>query len=233
MKHYIKEIFEKDSQEKRIHGKFIRYSKGNFTGPLIKIKKQKDSLKIKSSFHIVDELLWLATKYTSEKDVNIKGTISYNMDLSAEFEELGLKYMKVSKSRGIYKYQIDNVVNIDNFVNKMADYNPLLSFTSKNVKITTKKSFPKPNKEITNNFCYLELPLEAEEEIYSNFCFDIDERPKDIDISHTIIIDEIVFPDKKDISFEQLRRESQRKGTIKRELQYNGNHIKKEKSIIV
>lgn len=38
--HYIKDVFKKQETE-HAHNKFIRYSKGNFVGPIINIKVSK------------------------------------------------------------------------------------------------------------------------------------------------------------------------------------------------
>jgi len=228
MEHYIKEIFEKKESE-RVHKKFLRYSKGTFTGPLITIKKTSENIKIKSSFHIIDELLYLTSKYTTDKNVHIKGVIIYNKDLGPEFGSIGLKYLKVSKTRSIYKYTLDNEVDIKKFTNIFLKYKPLINFVSKNTKLTSKKNFPKPNNEISNSFCHAELPLEAEKEIINMFCFDIKKPVKNVKISHEFIIDEVIFPENTEkLTFEEVRRLAKRKGKIKRIIENNGE--KKEYS---
>ncbi len=228
MGHYIKNIFE-NKQNEKVHNKLIRYSKGFFEGPKIKIRKQKDNIKIKSSFHIVDELLELVVKYNTENIVLIKGVIIYNEDLEKKFEELGLKYVKVTKSRGIHKYELNHEVDIKKFFEVFNNYNPLVSFTTKDVKITTKKSFPKPNKEISDSFCYIQLPISAEKEVYESFCFDIkDEYPKFVDISHDIIVEEVIFPKTDLEDFKEIRRLAKRKGKIKRYVKYDKKTLESE-----
>ncbi len=227
MEHYIKKIFKKKPDE-RTHNKFIRYSKGTFTGPLITIRVMKSKIRIKSSFHIIDELIALAVKYSAEKNAHIKGTIVYNKDLSEEFLKIGLKYLKLTKSRGIYKYQIDNDLDLEEFSKIFLKYNPLINFSTSNVKLTSKKNFPKPNKEISKDFCYLELPKEAEKEVFKEFCFDIKDTPKTVEIEHTIIVDNITFPEKECTSFEEMRRKAIREGEIIRKVSY-GDKIKESK----
>lgn len=217
MEHFIKEVFKNKKISTRAHEKFIRYSKGIYVGPLIKISKQKEKIKIKSSFHIVDELIHLAAKFSKEEDAQIKGTINHNEDLAEEFAKIGIKYIKVKKSRGIFKYEIDNILNLKTFEKNMLKYNPLINFSTSNVKLTTKKSFPKPSKDITSNFCYLELPLESADYVYKFFAFDIKETPKKtVDISHEFIIEEVIYPENKNLDFKQIRELSKRKGKVKR-----------------
>lgn len=233
MEHFIKEVFDNKKISNRTHEKFIRYSKGVYVGPLIKISKQKEKIKIKSSFHIVDELIHLAAKFSKEDDTHIKGTINHNEDLSEEFSKIGIKYIKVKKSRGIFKYEIDNILNLKTFEENMLKYNPLVNFSTSNVKLTTKKSFPKPSKEITSNFCYLELPLEASDYVNKFFAFDLEEKTKKtIDISHEFIIDEVIYPEDKNLDFKLIRELSKRKGKIKRTLKIGTNIEESEVNLL-
>jgi len=218
--HYIKDIFEGKKTE-HAHNKFIRYSKGNFVGPLLKIKIQKAGIKVAASFHFIDELLELAGKVLGDRIVNIKGTLVWNKDLSAELEKLGIKYIKVTKSRGIFKYALDNDVNLKEFIDVFNDYFILITIKTEGFTLVTKSAFPKPNKEFGADFCKIMFPIDMKDEILSEFAFDVKDtsKIKDIEIKHEIDIDEIVVPNTD--NFEEARRLATRKGEIRRNIYIN------------
>ena len=220
--HYIKDIFEGKKTD-HAHNKFVRYSKGNFIGPLLKIKIQKAGIKLAASFHFVDELLELAAEVLGDKIVHIKGTLIWNKDLSDELERLGIKYIKVSKSRGIFKYSLDNDVNLKEFINSFNNYFILITVKTDGFSLVTKSAFPKPNKEFGADFCKVIFPIEMKNEILSEFAFDIDDttKIKDIEIKHEIDIDEIIVPETDD--FEKARRLATRKGEVRRKIYINKN----------
>lgn len=230
--HYIKDIFE-DTPTQHSHDKFIRYSKGVFVGPLINIKFTKTNVKISASFHFVDELLVLATKVLGNKDIFVKGSIVWNEDLSPKLATFGIKYSKVSKSRGIYKYQLENEVRFKDFIDSMRNYNILLTMKTDEVSVSTKSSFPKPNKEFGADFCKAIFPKSMAKEILAEFCFDVKEKaPKDVRITHTLEVNDIILP-KDAPNFEVARREAKRVGLIKREVTVDGKQTLTEKEFSV
>ncbi len=219
--HYIKDIFENKKTE-HAHNKFIRYSKGEFIGPLIKIKVQKTGIKVGASFHFVDEMLELAADILGEQIIHIKGSLVWNSDLSADLEKLGIKYLKVTKSRGIFKYILDNDVNLKKFIDVFNNYNLLITVKTPNFTLVTKPSFPKPNKEFGPDFCKVLFPIELKDKILSEFAFDIEpEKIKEVYITHEIDINEIELP--KAETFEEARRLAIRKGEIRRKIYLNGS----------
>lgn len=216
--HYIKDIVENNVTE-HAHNKFLRYSKGNFVGPLMKIKFGKSDVKVYGSFHFVDELLILVAEYLGSKVVHVKGSLVWNSDLTPELAKLGIMYSKVTKSRGIFKYVLENDVNIKDFVEYMGKYNVLVSIKD-DVSLVTKSSFPKPNKEFTNDFCKAVFPASFAKRILEEFAFETKELPKEVVIEHRILIDDIELPDVE--SFEEARRLAKRKGTLIRKVIVDG-----------
>lgn len=218
--HYIKDIFEKNITN-HTHNKFVRYSRGTFTGPLIRLKVQKSSIKIAASAHFIDELLYFVEKILKDKIVHVKGVVVWNKDLNEKFEELGIKYIKVSKSRGIFKYTIDNEVNITDFIEAFKNYNLLINIKTDEISMTTKSNFPKPNKEVAKDFCKCTFPISLKDELFSEFAFDIKNvKAKDIIIKHKIIITDIELPEIDD--FEKARKLATRIGTLERITSVNG-----------
>lgn len=223
--HYMKDVFEGKVSE-HAHNKFVRYSKGNFVGPLINIKISKANVKVSASFHFVDELLMMVAKVLGDKVVHVEGTLVWNEDLSVELAKLGIKYSKVSKSRGIFKYSLENDVNIKDFVQEAIKYNVLVKIKEEEVSLVTKNAFIKPNKEFGPDFCKAVFPIEMADEILSEFAFDVKgEKLKDIRITHAFTIDDIILP-KDAPDFETARKEAKRVGLAKRVVLINNSETK-------
>lgn len=215
--HYIKDIFQGNTTQ-HAHEKFVRYSKGHFVGPLITIKQTPSGTKVGTSFHLVDELLHLITEVIGNERVHVTGSIVWNSDLSDELLKLGIKYSKVTKARGIFKYVLDNDVAFKDFVDAMCNYNILVNLKHPKVSIACKSSFPKPNKEFGADFCKCLFPKDMDSRLFEEFAFDIEKQtPKEVIIKHTIEVDDIKLP--QDVaSFEEARRLATREGMLIRHI---------------
>jgi len=227
--HYIKDIFNNNKTE-HAHSKFIRYSKGKFVGPLLKVKIQKEKIKISGSFHYIDEFLEIIANELKSKIIHIKSNIIWNKDLTEELEKLGIKYTKVSKSRGIFNYTLDNEVNLKKFTEAFNKYNLLVNFKTDNFSFVTKSKLPKPNKEFSADFCKILIPKTMKDEFFKEFLFDIlDKEIKNLEIKHEIEINDIDIPKNK--PFEEARRLAIRKGTIIRKIYLNSEETPIETKI--
>jgi hypothetical protein len=223
--HYVKDIFE-NNHTQHAHDKFIRYSRGEFVGPLLKIKFGKEAVKILASFHFVDELLMMVAKCLGNKVVHINGSLVWNKDLSDDFLKLGIKYSKVTKSRGIFKYVLENDVNIQDFVDQMSSYNLLVSIKEETVSLVTKTSFPKPNKEFGADFCKASFPISFADVIREEFLFDVkDKVNKEAEVKHHITVTDLKLPDID--NFEEARRLAKRVGKITRDVKIDGKEREK------
>lgn len=219
--HYMKDIFT-DNPTQHAHDKFVRYSKGEFVGPLLDIKISKSQVKLAASFHFVDEILVLASRVLGNESVYVKGSVVWNEDLTEKLASFGIMYSKVTKSRGIFKYQIENEVKFKDFIDCMRNYNILLTLKHEKVSVSTKNSFPKPNKEFTSDFCKASFPPNMLKEILEEFAFDIDKKtPKHIKIVHKINVNDIILPEDAE-NFEIARREAKRVGKIERKIAVDG-----------
>lgn len=218
--HYIKDIFENNITE-HAHNKFVRYSKGSFVGPLINIKIMGSGVKISASFHFIDELLLLASEILENREVHVKGSLVWNEDLSDKLLKLGIKYSKVTKSRGIFKYVLDNSVRFKDFVDEMKNYNILLTIKEKDFTLVTKNAFPKPNKEFGPDFCKVTFPSNFAQKILEEFAFDCEKNQKDIKITNHLNIEDIILP-KDAKNFEEARKKAIRKGTLIRTVDIKG-----------
>ena len=222
--HFVKDIFENNKTE-HSHNKFIRYSKGDFVGPLMKIRLSKQTVKIAASFHYADELFILLAEYLGHQIVHIKGSLVWNQDLTVDLAKLGIKYSKVTKSRGIFKYVLENDVDIVDFVESMGKYNILANIKGDDFSFVTKTSFPKPNKEFGPDFVKVTLPASFTERVLEEFAFDVKEKIKKlVEIKQQFIIDDIILPEDKS-EFDKARRLATRKGKIYRNITADGTEL--------
>ena len=84
--------------------------------------------------------------------------------------------------------------------------------------MSCKPKFPKPNKEITGDFCKCTFPLSTINTIFNEFLFDVKEKKfKTIKVTNDILIEKIIFP-KGNMSFEEIRKIAKRTGNIKRKI---------------
>ena len=220
--HYLKEIYEGRLDSDHARRKFIRYSKGEFVGPKVNLAVKGKTLKLKTSFHCVDEVLKLAAERVGDKKVHVKGKIIWNESLDSRFESVGASYSKLTKSMGLYKYVLDNEVNLKSFLEAFWDYKLLLSFNTEEVKVKSKSDFPKPHKEIVSDFCKADFPLDMKERVLDLFAFDVEEdNIKTFNVRHDIIVDEVVMP-QNITDYKKAREEAKRVGKIKRYVSLNG-----------
>ena len=225
--HYIKDIFE-NNYTQHAHDKLVRYSKGVFQGPLMRIKVLSSQIKVNASFHYIDELQRMLIPILKNQNIHVKGTLVWNSDLSKELENLGIKYSKVSKARGIFKYTLDNDIQYETFVTAMSKYHLLFSFKLDNgIAMVTKTAFPKPNKEFSDDFCKLTLPMELKDFLFKEFAFDVKDQGKEFKVTHTITIDDIVLPEKYE-TFEQARQEAKRVGKFERVVTIKEKEVKSQ-----
>ncbi len=231
--HYIRDIFE-NKENDHAHSKFVRYSKGIFTGPMLTLKFEKSQVKVSTSFHLVDELLFFIAQKIGDCELDVRGSLSWNKDLGLELERNGIKYLKASKSRGIFKYELKNKVKFKSFVETFINYNLFISFEVNDIKFTCKDKAPKASDEVVADFCKLKIPYEYVDSFMKDFCFDIkDKSLKNIEISNGIEINDIIFPAGK-LSFEDIRRLSKRKGKIIRKIIINKkDETKHEKEFMI
>jgi hypothetical protein len=213
--HYIKDVFQNKKTD-HAHNKFIRYSKGEFVGPLMVIRISKNNIKIGASVHYADELLKILSEHVKNEVVHIKGSVVWNQDLGDKLLVLGIKYSKVSKSRGIFKYILDNDVRLKDFYDSFGQYNIIANIKGEDYSFVTKTTFPKPNKEFGPDFCKVTLPASFTKQILDEFAFDVKaEKIKVIKIFHKLNVTNINLPEKI-TDFDEARRQATREGTIER-----------------
>ena len=217
--HFIKSIFE-DKTDDETHKKLVRYSKGVFEGPKIKLKIVGKNVKINSSFHYVDEFYTFIFKKIMTSKIDISGSVIFNEDISNKIEELGLVVEQKVSSRGIYKIKFSGNIGIDE-LKELKKYKILFNYSSDDFSIKVKNSYPKPNKEFTYDFCKFGFSKEFLDCFLEEFLFDLENLEKEVLIEHKIEVFDVELP-KKITDFETARLEAVRIGKVTREVFVDG-----------
>jgi len=171
-----------------VHDSLVRFGKGTFEGRgAMKITLSKTDLKLTASYDLVKDITLIVADYTDK--IKINGIVIK----SKKKEEL---------DKEISGTELKKLCEENSYI--------LLNLKFDKYSVAVGKSLPKPGKEPKNNFCKCVLPIELLKEItdLENF--------KKAEITHTIIIEDIVVPEAIKEDFEQARLNAKRKGTILR-----------------
>ena len=259
--HFLSELVKKpileDPFEKHlnIHRHFYRYSKGVFIGPALKITKTKAKITMKGAHEYEDLILEAVTKTISNSQENfeIKGKLIASSDIGNIISELGLNWV-LKKSTGKtknFKADIIDQINKDLLLQTIGEFRErcylLLSY-NRNVtcKVTTKKNIPQPSKKkvedddvskriqfcvgmLNNTDANLEMVLDL---AAPDFKSEFPNNWKSLIILNNYTINQIELPtDIKDTRM--LRIMAIRKGKMIRSLEFDGDLIEKQYSIVV
>jgi hypothetical protein len=227
----IKKIFEGISDEE-IHNDFMKFSRGEFKDRyLVEAKKQASKTQIKTSAEFTNSLVKICLK-NIQGPINMKGVIVSTNDLA---DELGLPIKKKSNFQGVRKLQIDTEVEPSKILGLMEKYPKVffaLSFKTSNVELKVKPKAPvsgKPGKSNEDgpkvDFCNLKT---NNQNIIDEILFDVKDF-KELKISHTILIDEIVYPDNMEsLSPKEVREQAKRGGKVIRNAKIDGKEVTSE-----
>lgn len=209
---FIKKIFEGDVDES-VHKQFVRFGKGDYSRRAILSYWKTKKIKIKSSFEFANDLV------LSVADL---GEVSFKGDIWSR-EEISFLEGGVKKS-GKWIYNVRDLKSSDVKDLEKEVYYFLLDGEGEGIKLKIKKKLPKPGKnedKFDNKFCQLELDPKYENQIKSDFFWDIPEFKK-VSINHTFSIKEIVMPQTDEKDFSIIREMAKRKGKIIRKAVIDG-----------
>jgi len=182
---FTDKIFKKKIDDS-VHDALVRFSKGTFEGRgAMKITIPKGVMKLVCSYDLVKDL----TKI-----------IAGNID-KIKIQGIAIKNKK--------KKEFDEEVSGED-LKKICDENNyvLLNLNFKDYSVKVGKKLPKPGKEPKKNFCKCILPLTLLPKITDLKDF------KKVEVTHTIIVDEIIVPKELKEDFAQARLAAKRKGKI-------------------
>lgn len=230
---FIRELFEGNSEQDWIHNKFIKYSKGEFPGPYISIKKAGAFLKITSSADYVN-ILGMLLAETFSGSLKVEGSILSREKIDSYLETIDLDIVKARKKKGTFSYKVEGEADskaIAELYSRLRGGVLLLNLSGDKVNLKVKKKLPKPGSKQNEKFCTGRLG--QNDRILDELCFDVDiGKFKEIEISHTYTIDEIVIPENcKDFSL--ARALAKRKGSVRRSVTVDGSVHETEKGLFV
>ncbi len=139
---------------KDIHRHFYRYSKGDFIGPALKIKKTKPRITLKGTHEYEDLIQEIVTSTVTEELINIEGVLITGNDISNTITSLGLNW-ELKKSKGQtknYKAIVEDTINKKTLLESIEKFREasylLLNFNlNPTCKVTTKNRIPQPSKK--------------------------------------------------------------------------------------
>ena len=239
MKFYINKIFD-DEVDDLAHLQFIKYSRGRFKyKAMVAVKAQaKGIFKVGTTAEYGNELVRYLAEKVGENNIMVSGVIMTTQNLDGEFE-----YDEKKNALGVKKYILDRDMTGSKIVELLDKFPKCffgLSFKVGNTDLKVKPKSPKspkpgnkPDSEIKIDFCKLKTDDVA---LVKGLLFDVDDF-KEVRISHTLMIDEIVVSDElkaeaKD-DFKLIKEKAKRKGKIVRELTVDGVEKKVEKEFEV
>ena len=257
--HFLRKVVESPHLEDpakdhiNVHRHFYRYSKGEFSGPTLKITKTNTRTTLRGSFEYEDLIQEIVTSTIFEDEIEIKGVLITGIDSSELIRSLGLDW-NLKKSTGKtknYKAIINDIVKKDILIDIIEMFREtgylLVSFNLNAIcKVTTKNRIPQPSKKKADDseinkriqFCIGVInPKDKNIDLIVDnalldFKSEIPEKWKNITIRNFYKIEEIIIPkDVKDTRM--LRILATRKGKLIRSLDIDGDIIEKQYSIIV
>ena len=239
MKFYINKIFDNEVDD-LAHLQFIKYSRGRFKyKAMVAVKAQaKGIFKVGTTAEYGNELVRYLAEKLGDEGAHVSGVIMTTQNLDGEFE-----YDEKKNALGVKKYILDRDMTGSKIVELLDKFPKCffgLSFKVGNTDLKVKPKSPKspkpgnkPDSEIKIDFCKLKTDDVA---LVKGLLFDVDDF-KEVRISHTLMIDEIVVSDElkaeaKD-DFKLIKEKAKRKGKIVRELTVDGVEKKVEKEFEV
>lgn len=218
---FIKKVWQGKGEE--VHNYFVRFSRGVFEKRALLSLQRTAKIKLRGSFEWANDFASISAQLAN---LNFSGTIlSKN-----EIPELS-EFLK-KKKEGIMLYEVSNVNSekIGQMQNRV--YCMLLNAESPDIVLKTKKKLPKPGKssegKADDKFCQLDADLKYWPQIKEAFMIPECKKYK---ISHTIIIEEIIIPEREE-DFSKIRELAKRKGKIIRNSEIEGKESKEEKEFV-
>lgn len=239
MDFFVTKIFEnKATNDELTHVQFQKFSRGEFKDRAIVIaKNSKGRYSLSTSAEYGNEFVRFLAEKLEEKKTHVTGVIVSTKDLRDE-----LDFADKKQFMGVKQYVIDKELSgkeILALCQKLPNAFFGLSFTVGATELKIKPKAPKSGKPSTKSaetpkadFCKLKTD---DMELVNHLIFDSEAHHfKQIEITHTFIIQEIVVGDelKKEKDFALIREKAQRKGKIIRKLKIDGKEIVKEKEFV-
>ncbi|MBD3256128.1 MAG: hypothetical protein GF383_13610 [Candidatus Lokiarchaeota archaeon] len=236
-----------------IHRHFYRYSRGDFIGPALKLKRTASRITLKGSLEYEDLVQEIVAHTLPKKEIEIDFVLISGKDITDFLTEMNLDW-DMKKSTGKtknYKAKQKDVINKEKLLEIIEEFREncyfLLTFNEDSTcRVKTKKRIPQPSKKkigeddvnSRTQFCYGVVDnTDANSSMIVNkalpdFISEIDDEWKNIILYNNYKIENILVP--KGIKDSRLMRiMAIREGKLFRTLELDGETFEKQYSIRV
>jgi hypothetical protein len=224
--HYLEELIAGKGGKEHIHRRFVRYSRGEFSGAAVCIKKDGAVLKVTASEDYANSLGKIITEGVKD-DFAVSGSIFSREDASAQIKAAGLDVKKAAKKKGVYATEVAGTLQgeeLSRLYSQLEGAHMLLELKSKAASLKTKKKLPKPAGGVDEKFCSATMPAEKLSFLLKEICSDpVKGGADEITITHTYAIKELAVPEEYKNDYALARTHAKRKGTIKRTIDAGGS----------
>lgn len=223
------QLATENSTDPLVHGRFTRFSVGDFPREPILIAQTKKNLKIQTGYEYANDLSTIACSLLGDA-AQITGEavlVAAKSDPSADIESAGFT-IKANRGKK-YTLAFDlSAKELKIAIQTLGTYAFL--FTKFNcdpsVKLKMKSSPPKPG-SLKEKFCTLQVDANLKDQILDAFLFDIKEREfKKAEIHHTFLIEDVVIPKEYENDFALARLHAKKKGKIERKIFFDKEELK-------
>jgi hypothetical protein len=257
--HFLKQIIENPRFEEPakkhmdVHKHFYRYSKGEFSGPAMKMKRYSTKITMKGSFEYEDVVQEIVTRTTPSDTIEVEGKLITGRDITDTLNKLNLDWELEEKSgRGKgYEIEFSETFSREKLLKIIEEFREhcylMLNYkVNKYSQIKTEEKLPKPSKKnpieddidkrVSFSRGYVETNQKNLGLVYDYILPDFKSKmPEDWDdlvLTNNYNIEEIEIP-KDAESSRMMRIMAVRKGTLTRTVKCDGKTFKKQYSISV
>ncbi len=208
-----------------VHSQFVRYGIGEYTPKaVVKIKGNK----IITSFEYVNDFLAVVGEHV-KGDITVDGKMFLKEEMQTPF--------LLSKKKGYFTADIHETAPAKKLKEWVEAYGAegylLLNVEGDGVVLKTKTAPPNPKGKYDESFCKVTVSGPLKNAVLNDLLFDVSERGKEITITHTFLITDVVIPKEYEHDMALARIHGKRKGKIIRIVVVDGKEMKKEKEFLV
>ena len=224
--HFIKQIFNKRADD-TAHQRFVKYSRGEYEGAAVELKRQGNAIRVKGSIDYANVLGELIAE-NADTVFRVDGRIISKRKILDELKGLGIG----AKARKKVRMHVSTIKcdlspgELKGIYDAFKDCHILLNLTpveKSNWKLRTKNSIPKPGDPVDAEFCSATLDISILYKVMDEICFDVEKSDfREIKITHTYKIKELVIPEEYKNDPANARIFAKRKGEILRLVDVNG-----------
>ncbi len=236
--HFIKEIIQGDPEKEYIHRLFVRYSKGEFEGPFLKVKNTGKNLKIYASDAYASMLGKIIT-HQANTEFKVSGSIFSKENPEECLLENNIPIKKSSKKKGTYITEVDGEATgtpLAKVYDVLKESQLFLSLSPKQSKdkLKSKKKPTKPGSGTDEKFCLSTMSLTCLGPLCEELLFELEDTDfKEAELRHNYVIEEIIVPDEFKDDPLNARLNAKRKGQLIRTLKTDTETKEMKKEFII